>query len=57
MGFELIRQLLVRINGFKPNADEDSWYRTYKDVNFQCTTRISDHGTHLKKPGLEYIVA
>lgn len=48
MEFELIRQLLVRNNGFKPNTDEDSWYRTYKDVNLQCPTRISNHGTHLK---------
>jgi hypothetical protein len=48
MGFELIRQLLVRNNGFKPNVDEDSWYRIYKDINLQCPTRISNHGTHLK---------
>ncbi len=48
MGFELIRQMLARNNGFMPNSDEDSWYRTYKDVNLVCPTRISNHGTHLK---------
>lgn len=48
MGFELIRQMLARNNGFMPNSDEDSWYRTYKDVNLVRPTRISNHGTHLK---------
>lgn len=48
MGFELIRQMLARNNGFMPNSDEDSWYRTYKDVNLVYPTRISNHGTHLK---------